>query len=236
LSSTYTIQDALTVVGSVYRNAVKDDMAPTIADIAYSKIWNAADWRQTLAELPPFYLVPLEQDYGSPLVTIPSNFLGFRKVNCVQNLDDPAFRYPLDVRKNLSEEYYQGQPEFISYEVALSKFRVYPRPSQAIGASDWMIEGTYKKQPTKITPDNMGSTIIPVDDRYFSVYVQALRWAYLDLVGDPKAGAVQYEKRSRGYVVTGELAKLYAAIEDMAEQEAVELGDDSIAPAAPLLW
>lgn len=239
MSSTYEISDALAMLTAVYsspsRSTIIDQIGPIIADAAQSMVWNYADWRQTLTEFPPFWLVPLEQDYGPPSITLPEDFQGFRKMYLVQAQSEPEFRQPLDVKKTIEKTYVQGPPTRISYEASIGQIRVWPRVPDFIGSGDWIIDGTYKKAPVKITPSNIGSALVPIDDRFFDVYRKALTYAYLDTIGDPRAGTIQFDRRSKNWMATGELAKLRAALQDMAESEAIDLGDDTYAPEEPLI-
>jgi hypothetical protein len=96
-----------------------------------------------------------------------------------------------------------------------------------------LIEGTYKKRPTKVTSANVISTLIPWDDIYLNVFLAALRWAAWNTSGDQRAGQTTVQN---GLIVhTGQLAEMNAQIDWMAQQEGLNLGDPTIAPAESLI-
>ena len=67
---------------------------------------------------------------------------------------------------------------------------------------------------------------------YLQVFVSGLKWASLEVAGDPKAGEVQW---TEGRVVyTGQLGRFHALIDEMAANEGFELGDPAIAPSESL--
>ena len=126
-----------------------------------------------------------------------------------------------------------GIPNIIGYEPASRRFRVHPRPPEGIGATDWIVDGTYKKRPAKILPSTLQTTLVPWDDLYFPAYVAAVKWAALDAAGDPRAGQILVERGEARY--SGQLGLMNDAIKEMAENEGLELGDPSIAPTEPLV-
>jgi hypothetical protein len=63
--------------------------------------------------------------------------------------------------------------------------------------------------------------------------LESLKWAALNLAGDPRAGEVGYEMGATKF--TGQMGKMMAAIDDMAGKEGLELGDQVIRPAEPLI-
>jgi hypothetical protein len=231
MSSTYTVSDAVALVKEIYRGTIWDHAGPMLADIAQSIVWNAADWKQTLADLPPFWLVPQEQDYAAP-----ADCQGLRSTYLVHVTTDPIYRTPpLNIKKDLDPTYYVGVPTEISFDQASNKIRLYPSPAEFMASPEWLVEGTYKKTPTKITSSNIGTALVPIDDRFFDVFRKALAYAFLDSLSDPRAGQIQYDRRSRSYIATGALGSLRMALLDMAESENIDLGDEVIAPSEPLI-
>lgn len=233
MAATYTISEALNVVSSQLKRDVEDRQAAYLANIAQNEIWNKYDWRETLAPLPPFYLIPNEQDYGAPAAIIPTDFLGLREAYLVNTTSSPARKIELKIRKDVRSTGAQALPSILGYEPSVQRFRTWPRVPAGIGATDWLVDGTYKIRPTKITVTTLQTTVIPWDDMYFQVYVAALKWAALDAAGDPRAGAVQVQGSRAVY--TGALGSMHDAIDRMAEAEGLNLGDPSIAPSEALV-
>jgi hypothetical protein len=222
MAQTYTIGEALTLVSRQLGRSVEDDYGAYIANIAMNTMWNRYDWRETIAQLPPFYLIGNEQEFGPPSAIVPANFLGLREAYLVGTTAVPARRMELKVRRDLRLTGAQGLPAEISYDPTTKRFRVFPRVPNGIGATDYLIDGTYKIKPTKILPNTLSSTLIPWDDVYFQAFVAALKWAAWDVATDPRA--------------TNQFGVMTALVDDMAEAEGLNLGDPAIAPSEPLIY
>lgn len=219
MASTYTWADALTYVGQSFPRLQQDAAGALLCDMVNSFIWAKADWRFSLVQMAPFYLVATQQDYVAPYVAIPSDFLGLRSALLVYNATEPATTYPpLKVLRYLDKTYVMSRPTSISYEAEISGFRIYPRCPSGIGVMDYQIEVKYKKNPTKVTTATLGSTM-PYDDQYFGTVVEGLKYFL-------KPAAQQSDQ---------DLARFLGAIELMAAHEAVNLGDQPISPAEPLV-
>lgn len=235
MGQTYYIADAMNLVTRHIPRVIEADFAAHLANMAQNVMWMKYDWRETISFLPPFWLLPYEQDYGAPYYAVPTDFLGLREAYLVtvQNAANaPLVRKEIRVVKDVRDTFVADFPQVIGYVPATGKIRVFPRVPTNITSSQWLIEGTYKKKPTKILPSGLQNTLIPWDDIYFQVFVAGLKWAALDAAGDPKAGEVQYSDGRA--VLTGQLARFHALIDDMAANEGFELGDPAIAPAESL--
>ncbi len=219
MARTYKWSDLLTYVSQSFPRLQSDAAGALICDMVNSFIWNRADWRVSLVQMPPFYLVALQQDYVAPYVTIPSDFLGLRQALLVYNGTEPATVYPkLDVMRYLDKTYAQSRTTSISYEAEISGFRIWPRCPSGIGVMDYQIEAKYKKLPTKVTTATLESPL-PFDDIYFQVYVEGMKYFL-------KPVAQQTDQ---------DLARFLGAIDVMAAREAVNLGEQPLAPADPLV-
>jgi len=71
LASTLRYIDVIQAASQGYSKSIEDTAQTYALNNAVSKMWRAYDWRGTLAELPPFWLVPGQQDYGKPFYAIP---------------------------------------------------------------------------------------------------------------------------------------------------------------------
>lgn len=234
MARTYTIGEALGIVSGQTGRKLEEHYAAYLANQAVNVIWNKYDWRETLAPLPPFYLIANEQEFGAPAAIIPSDFLGLREAYLVSTaVSSPTEHTELKVQRDIRLTSGQALPSLICYQPSVQRYRVYPRVPAGIGGTDWIVEGTYKIRPTKITPSTLQTTTVPWDDQYFPVFISALKWAAFDTAGDPRAGQV-VEENGR-YRLSGQLATMCMAIDNMAADEGLNLGDPGIAPAEPLL-
>lgn len=225
MARTRTIAEALTVA-KVARQG-EDDLAAYIANKAIEMIWNAYDWRESLAYLPPFFLIPGEQDYGFPFYALPYDFRGLREAYVLQTTANPPLRIDLKVIRDIRPTGAMGLPRDIGYEYAtqigsapgIPKLRLFPRVPNNIGATEWLVDGTYKMRSPAYTPSTLTS-LIPWDDEYFGVMVDALKWASAEYLDSPSM-----EKR---------YAVMINQVDRMAAKEGLDLGDPSIAPSEPL--
>ena len=108
-------------------------------------------------------------------------------------------------------------PSAIDYNPDTQKIRLFPRVPDNIAAPIWMIEGTYKKKPTKVTSATLNSYLIPWDDIYFGQFCAVLRATALEIAGDPRS--------------TDEMKKAFMALDEMAQNEGINLGDPQIYPS-----
>lgn len=219
MASTYKWSDLLTYVSQSYPRLQSDASGALVCDMVHSFVWGKADWRISLVQMAPFYLVATQQDYVAPYVAVPSDFLGLRSALLVYNGTEPATTYPpLKILRYLDKTYAMSRPTSISYEAELSGFRIYPRCPSGIGVMDYQIEAKYKKNPTKVTTATLESAM-PFDDQYFPIYVEGLKYFL-------KPTAQQSD---------ADLSRFLGAIEVMAAHEAVNLGDQPLSPNEPLV-
>jgi hypothetical protein len=234
MARTYTHGDAMDMIRRHVTASNEDNYAAEICNAADRKMWMAFDWRESIANLPPFYLVPLEQDHGFPAVAVPKDFWGLRTAYLLQFTSNPTPQvWPLSIIRDLLETDVISMPKSIGYNESNNSFRVFPRVPKNIGAPEWMVNGTYKIRLPKLTAGTFAGTVLPFADDYFMNYCEVLKWAAYEYSGDTRAGGVQAQKDG-GVVFTGQLAKAYEATVEMAMNEGLELGDPVIAPAEPL--
>lgn len=248
MPSTYRFQEALNGALDVVPKGIGTGRESLACNMALNAIWMAFDWRQSLGELPPFYLIPNVQDYGAPWVSVPADFAGLRRayhwvlngdasrpteMSCV---NDQAAAAP-----GVAASW--GQKEFISYYEPTRKFRILPVPSGNMGAPYHIIDGTYKRVPrvqlagdstyvTKITAANIANAVVPFDDAYIHVMVEAMKWALMVLSNNPGAGPTQIQGTSKSH--GGQRAVMDAAIMDMARKERMNLGEKQTFPQRAL--
>jgi len=233
VAKTVTYADVLSMISRNITRGTEDALAATICNLATDQIWNRYDWRESLTVLPPFFPIPNEQDHGTPFVMVPSDFLGLRYMWLSRVDSSPAFKFdPLGILKDLPLTHVRDLPRSVSYRPEVSGFRLFPRFPENIGCPEYVMEGVYKKRPTKITTATL-NTLLPFDDLYIRAFLEAMRWAAYDLNQDPRAGATQ---SSNGATVeTGQLAIMNNAIDWMAQDQGLNDGNIAISPAEPLV-
>lgn len=229
MSYTYSYADAWNYIAPQVRRHAEDNFAATIANVATSEVWKKYPWKEFIVELPPFFLSPEKQDYGAPIVAVPANFHGLYKAYLVQLTAQPRF-WPLKILRDRDLTSPAFYPHAISYNRAKAAFRVYPRPQSGIGTCDYLIAGEYKKSPSLVTPGTMQNTLLPWEDAHFQNFCTVLRWAVISQ-GGPTNGLL-YERGE--YRLGGVQAEAAAAIEQMASDEGLLLGDSVIAPSEAL--
>lgn len=232
-TGTYTYGDALNIISRQISRAVEDDVAATIANLATNLIWTRYDWRETISKLPPFYLIPGEQDHGAPTVTIPNDFFGLRKASLIRNTTIPVMRQPITPIRDLELTHFKFLPHAIGYVPASKAFRLFPRVPDNLGAPDYMVEGEYKIRPPKIQAGSLASTTLPFDDVYYQVWIESMKWAGMMMSGDQRAGEVGFQNGQKTY--SGQLSKAIASLDEMARNEGLELNDPVIKPSEPLV-
>lgn len=232
MARTYYISDALNTVGRQIPRISQDGHSEIIVNTAISYIWRRYDWPVTMKPLPPFWLVPLVQDYFQ---VVPADYYGLRRANLVQLTDDRPFIWPpMGITKHLGPDTIEGLPRSIVYNPANRTFRLFPRPSVSMAAPEWLIIGEYKYQPPTLTANELNETLIPWDDLYFDVFCAGLRWAFFTLMGDPRAGQKQLTRFGVPQY-TGEFAAFEDALQRMAEDEGLNLGTPVVHPSEALV-
>lgn len=217
------------IVGQSARRDIVTNLEADISNIAHNYLWNSADWRETKAVLPPFWLQPGEQDHGAPENIVPSDFLGLREAYCADVTSGPDRRYPLILMSGLALTHVIDWPRDIEYRPETATFRLFPRVPDTFAATRYMIEGVYKKRPTKITAANIAASTIPWDDAYYHVFIAVWTWAMYVASGDQRAGNVVTDTHGRRQV-TGQLAVAETLIAKMIDQEGINLGSPGISP------
>lgn len=193
MSYSFTYLDVWNAAAAQYSRASDQPLQELATNIAISEMWRAYDWRGTVVQLPPFWLIPGEQDYGVPLYSLPTDFYGLREVYLVYVVNTSwPIRQKLDVVENLERTHLQDFTQSICYRPSIGGFRVHPCPTLSMAAPGYLIDGTYKKRPPKWTSANLGDKLL-WDDIYFSPFVSSCVWATMKLNGNRQAALEQYD-------------------------------------------
>jgi hypothetical protein len=221
------------MVDPVVHRLVKDRQAATICNRALLEMWDEYDWRESIAEHPPFYIIPNIQDYPGvgPFNVTPTDFRGLRQIYIVHAQSDPPSYQPLNVLRHLEPTTSTNIPSTISYEKSISGYRLFPRPPKSIGAPKWFVAGNYKIEPTSVTNNTLASNI-PLADDFLETFIQGIKWAAFDMAGDQRAGGTQVQDRFK--VHTGQYGVFQAAILAQAMEYGLDDGDPKVAPSEPL--
>ena len=242
MAITYTFFDVVGIVGDAVGTAAEAYKGAPACNLAVNKIWTAFPWRQSLGELPPFYLIPGEQYYGAPTVSVPTDFLGLQRAYHVIRQatgDTPTVR-ELRCISDIMTTDEADYPKVIGYEGSTRSFKIGPKPLANFAAPWHLIEGEYKKVPTlyrkstgavvnKVTATYLDDIYLPFDDLYVYVMIEAVKWGYWVLNSDPRAGGVQVQNGAESYF--GQFGVMMAAVKQMAENEGIELGMAQAGPS-----
>lgn len=222
MAITYTYQDAWQAGQTQWRKGIEPTSFEYATNMAIAKMWNAYDWRGTVQEFNPFWLVPGNQDYGAPFWSVPTDFYGIREVYLVAICSNAIpVRYPLRVVENLEETHVVGLPTTICYRPSVQGFRIHPGAAFGACSPLYLIDGTYKTRPPKITRSLQNSLLL-WDDVYFETFVQALAWAVLVASGERKTSVEQE-------------AIFYKALAEATYFESREDGEPTVHPGEALV-
>lgn len=224
MASTLKYTDILNMIQRQIPRIAEDIHAETIVNAGLNMIWMAYNWRESISEITPFYLIPGRQDYPGDIITIPADMHGLQQVFLTYLGGNIASKYPLKVIKQIQKTALYGEPRSITYMTQISGnksgYRVEFRPVQSYGAPYYMIEGTYKKRTPVITAQTLNTTIT-FDDMYQGVLFDACLYQAKRLAGAQDAGNFyQYAQ-----------ASIYA----MASSEGLADGESNFAPSEPLV-
>lgn len=209
-----------------------------ILNAAQNLIWRSFDWDWTISNLTPFWLIPYEQEYGPPIIAIPSDCERLQQANVVKLLPTGPIpvRNPLKVTRELPINDLLGVPTQISLvhtaTSASKKVRLWPRAGGGMGACNYYVESSYKTSPTQVD-SSYQTTNIPSKDHQAQMWIDTVRAMYFKIIGDPKAGEVKYANGQAVY--TGLLAQAMASVKEEAMNEGLDMGDPNIAPSESLI-
>jgi len=206
-----------------------------------NKIWDFADWRESLAELPPFYVVGDRQDYGAPIYAIPSDFQGLRMATLVQLVDGDNSvvfnKTPMATKTRQQGAIRYGTPDVLSYEPSSSTFKVFPILPANVPTNQFMVEGVYKTLPrtnlldtykgvgipllaSQINRENYTKALLPLDDRHYNTME-----AVMSTIARSPANANERLANDQ---------YIHMLLEEAAIKEGFEIGSGTFSPDEPL--
>ncbi len=218
MAGTYTFGDLINSSMSSIPGVAQEKTVDIMCNRANAYVWNRFDWRETITELPPFWLVPDTQDYGAPAVIVPTDFQGIRKA-FLQDIESyPERTYNLAPVRELDPTLVRSFPDAISFDKASNSFRLSRRAPASLTAPRYLVNGTYKILPTKMTKLNYQTTLLFTDDQYFDQWMAVMKY-----IAAPTGNAKMAAKQEADML-----------LHDMAVNEGLNLGDTPIAPAEAL--
>jgi hypothetical protein len=229
MASTYTPAEALTWVGSYLKKMPISAVSPIILDQAYSRMWMAAEWRWTLGNLPSVAMKGGAQDYS---FSLPSDFLYIAEAKLVTtNGADRHLVVVPAIEEDVTQVGQPGQIAAVNLGVPTGQgtYRLLPIPSQQPATPEKLV-GLYKKQPTKITSDNVNTAgILLFEDCWFWVYcLGVLAYAYM-WADDQRGGNTNVDKSGQ-YQLNGAFGHFDWAINEMRNSEPLPLTDNKTVP------
>lgn len=232
MAITYTYGDMINTISRGIPRATEEDFAALICNATMEEIWSKYNWRESVKELPAFWLAPGTQDYGAPMVTIPSDFGGLLTAYIVNFTDGEPYIFKMETSKWLDRTSIRGIPRDIGYYPETNSFRVNPVPDGGTGVPNWVVNGTYKTNAPKVTPATYSGTLLPFDDSEFFHLMEVFKWKGMELAG---MNAGEIVRSGAGIQASGQAAKAIAAVEEMAANQGLLDGDTHIHPSGPLV-
>jgi len=223
---TIYLNEALNAVASLIPRAKEDILACVILNAAISECWRRYPWPSYMTKWEPFWLVPGVQDYpwvcGQNYAPNFDRFWAIDSAILVNLYQEPPVNVisltPVD---KLRETHFHALPRNISIEHADNAVRVFPRPPQNLDNQWWQVECTVKLTPAKVTPENIYTTLVPLEDLHFHAFLEVLKWVAYRILGDPRANEA--------------MPVALEALESAAAAEGCRNPQRVIAPAAPLV-
>ena len=178
------------------------------------KMWVAAPWRWAIVPLTSISLSDTNQDFAL------SNTDLYRLIRARITRTDstPDESHPLNVLEWLEPalNYVQGMYAIQACSMVATTTTV--RLDTAISVPSGVtiqMDGEYQTVPTKITAT---SSTITFNDEYAETAIEGLKWAYMVLAKDPRAGGMAVNSKG-DKTYSGQYAVFMASIEDMKQAE-----------------
>lgn len=230
MSSSYVFSDAVDIIRANYPKITSDSKIILGVNAAVNMIWRSFDWPDFITKLPPFWLAPGQQYYGSPYYAVPSNYRKLLK-SWLWLVDDGYKLAELKILQNRADTGVEDMPNAIEYSPKIKAFKVFPPPHTGIGYTEILVEGEYKRAPITITRDNISTEKFFWNDEYLFTFSRVLEYFFAKFSGSPTAGQVQLSGGTPMF--SGLLGEAIAAIDSMASDEGISRGDDTLVPDIP---
>lgn len=157
-----TYLDILLEVKEDLRISRDQTLSLSVLNDAFRWFWDFYDWKDTIGDMQPFYLVPGWNIYRPPLVEKPSDFRDlFEAFYVTVNGQGSQSEKPLEVIGNIRPHTVFGTPNSIGYDKNYDAFLVNSNPQGVLGMS--YIRPRYKKTyPVDLTAANAADNNFPL--------------------------------------------------------------------------
>jgi len=232
----YTWANVVTTVSPWIQGIPTSSIDATVCDDLNGKIHRYAFWRWSVLPLTPIALVDAQQDYA----VLNSNF--YRPLNARLTRTDvsPQADNETDIVDYLSPNlntsgglYSIRAVSFFQRTIsAVTTTTVRLDSAASVPSGTTMfLNGDYQYIPTKITVTTTATIAFP--DHHIDVAIEGLKWKYMSLAKDPRAGTMTTDKMARRQY-TGQLGAFMAALDEMREAEDLGNGQATRFPDQPL--
>ena len=214
----YSPQDALTLNLRFIRNMTIDSTSQAImCDQTMNIIHCAYPWRWTLATLTAISLVDGTQDYS----VANTDVYRFTNLRITRTDLSPNQSQPLDIVEHLEPDLYARGGNYnifraASWEANLSKLRL-DVCAKIVSPVTMQIDGTYQKNPTKITAAGI-TTALTQPDQYFPVFQEGVLYQLYKYADDDRAGSI-VRMKDGATQYTGQLGVFMARLWEMQQAE-----------------
>ena len=221
MSSTYTWANALTVVGPYVKSIPTATVDAVVCDQLNSFIWKAFPWRWAVFSLTSatseLSLVDGTQDYAIGTTT-GGGFYQLLRARITRTDVSPNIVRDKDIVQWLAPNLEtKGSVDTVQAVAVLSqnqstKIRMDCAASVPSGTT-YQIDGEMWCLPLKVTTT---ASVIIAPDQYANVFIEGLKWKYLSLGDDKRAGAMQVDN-SGHKTYTGQMGVFMAELQTMVD-------------------
>lgn len=214
MAQTYTWSDLLTFIKPVVSSIPTSSLDAQACDRVNRIMWRAAPFRWTLANLTAISLTNEVQDFA----LTNSDLFRLVRARITRTDTTPDEANTLDIVEWLEPtlNWVQGMYSIraCSMIATTTTVRLDTAVSVPTGVT-LQLDGEYQTVPTKITAT---TTTIVFHDDYIDCAQEGLKWAYMTLAKDPRAGGTTYSSQGQR-VYAGQYANFMAALDDMLRSE-----------------
>ena len=228
MAYTYRWQDLIVLVSKQVKNIPTQSLDAIHCDLVSTRIASRLPWAPGTTTIAAGQ-IPLangQQDYDPP-----SNIWRLTDASLRCTSITPNDDMTITVRSELPVDLMPVSPYAIT-SVALQAGAGRLRLSAAVlipSGTTWELRGTYQINPTKVTST---SQYLWFDDRYVYVAVEGLKYWYMQLADDPRAGSTAGTWPG-DITYTGQLAQFMSSLKEMSDAEDIG-GDMQAIPDLPL--
>jgi hypothetical protein len=142
---------------------------------AFRFFWDVEPWRETLTDMPAFYLVPGWSFYTAPYIDVPTTFKDLFSAQLVQVSSDGSLtERPLEVYGNMKPGNLTAQVSAMGYSFEFAGFVLDALPNKTLGL-EYIRPKMKLTYPVDLTAANAASTDFPFE-RFEGLFKVILAW------------------------------------------------------------